>query len=30
MPIVLSMCHGGICRDPTRWAIARAHGLTSS
>src|SRR5471030_1606352 len=30
MPTVLSMCHGGICRAPTRDAIAFAHGRASS
>src|SRR5215813_8468617 len=30
MPTVLSMCHGGICRDATRARIDRAHGRTSS
>src|SRR5471030_1283605 len=30
MPTVLSMCHGGICRAPTREAIALAHGRASS
>src|SRR5215475_13799245 len=30
MPIVLSMCQGGICRAPTRCAIERTHGRTSS
>src|SRR6266516_3667497 len=30
MPMVRSMCHGGICRDPTRAAIDFAHGRTSS
>jgi hypothetical protein len=30
MPTVLSMCHGGICRDATRVLIDRAHGRASS
>src|SRR6185436_16336840 len=30
MPTVLSMCHGGICRAPTREAIDFAHGRASS
>src|SRR5262249_61946228 len=30
IPIVLSMCQGGICRDPTRCPIERTHGRTSS
>jgi hypothetical protein len=30
MPTVRSMCHGGICRVSTRWAMARAHGRASS
>ena len=30
MPIVLSMCHGGICRACTRALIDRAHGRDSS
>src|SRR5262245_6162855 len=30
MPIVLSMCHGGIWRAPTRDAIDFAHGRASS
>jgi len=30
MPIVLSMCHGGICRAPTREAIDLAQGRASS
>src|SRR5437764_11862634 len=30
MPIVLSMCHGGICRVSTRDAMAFAHGRTCS
>src|SRR5262249_14035197 len=30
MPTVLSMCHGGICRPPTRAAIDLAHGRASS
>src|SRR5215218_1135848 len=30
MPIVLSMCHGGICREATRLLIERAQGRDSS
>ena len=30
MPIVLSRCHGGICREATRLLIERAHGRDSS
>src|SRR3954465_15446809 len=30
MPMVLSMCHGGIWRAPTRDAIDFAHGRASS
>src|SRR5205823_5446591 len=30
MPTVLSMCHGGIWRAPTREAIDLAHGRASS
>src|SRR6185436_284479 len=30
MPTVLSMCHGGICLEPTRAAIDFAHGRASS
>src|SRR6185295_17537241 len=30
MPMVLSMCHGGICRVITRSRIAFAHGRASS
>src|SRR3954451_9225024 len=30
MPMVLSMCHGGICREPTRCAIDFAQGRASS
>src|SRR4030095_12895346 len=30
MPTVLSMCHGGIWRAPTRAAIDFAHGRASS
>ncbi len=30
MPMVLSMCHGGICRACTRFLIDRAHGRDSS
>jgi hypothetical protein len=30
MPIVLSMCQGGICRAATRFLIERAHGRDSS
>src|SRR6266566_1585090 len=30
MPTVLSMCHGGIWRSPTRAAIDLAHGRASS
>src|SRR6516162_129809 len=29
MPMVLSMCHGGICRELTRCAIERTHGRAS-
>jgi hypothetical protein len=30
MPTVLSMCHGGICREATRSLIDRAQGRASS
>src|SRR3954453_16784882 len=30
MPTVLSICHGGICREPTRCAIDLAQGRASS
>ena len=30
IPMVRSMCHGGICRVATRFLIERAHGRASS